>query len=80
MLVFIVETHIDSYLFDENLQIPEGDHFEASAVITFQQEVLAPNEDWESWGSNLSEEEFIDKIRELVKPIKLMTCQPKQLW
>lgn len=67
MLVFIVETHIDSYLFDENLQIPEGDHFEASAVITFQQEVLAPNEDWESWGSNLSEEEFIDKIRELVR-------------
>lgn len=68
--VYIVSTDAGDFLFDESLALLPGENIEtleSPIVITFQQETLAPAEDWEEWFLNYDEKMLVLKIQELVE-------------
>lgn len=65
--VYIVQTDMGEFLYDQDLNFLTEDNYEPIAMFSFQQEVLAPAEDWENWEREYPNEWIVDQIRMLIR-------------
>lgn len=65
--VYFINTQVGEFLFDQDLNHLTGDEYEPVGMLTFQQDALAPEEDWEDWAVSYTEQMLIDEIRNLIR-------------
>lgn len=66
--LYVVHTDSGSYFYDQDLRhLPVGDSWNTIARFSFDQEVLAPADDWEEWALTNTHEDMVANIRMLIK-------------
>lgn len=65
--VYVVETEMGEFMFDQDLTYLTEDEYEPVASFRFTQSTLAPQEDWEEWFLVFTEDMIVDQIRRLIR-------------
>lgn len=66
--VYIVSTDNGNFLFNQDFEELDANiKYHPLITMTFQQETLAPAEDWEDWFLTYDKEMLISMIKDLVK-------------
>lgn len=66
--LYVVNTDHGSYFYDQDLRhLPSGQSWNVIARFSFDQETLAPADDWEEWAMTDTHEDVVINIRRLIK-------------
>ncbi len=65
--VYLVNTEMGELLYDQDLDYLTGEQYDPVAIFSFQQEALAPAEDWEDMKLSYTDEMVVDRVRQLLR-------------